>query len=103
MVGQVMQAHVPINVSCSSDLTNYIAAFLIGAGEYCYFGCGNWRSEGNDTEPLTWRPEHDKILGAPTGQAVYKAGVWTRSFSSGTDVMFDTTTNEGTIKWGKDM
>ena len=28
-VGQVMQAHVPINVSCSSDLTDYISAFLI--------------------------------------------------------------------------
>ena len=26
-VGQVMQAHVPINVSCTSDLTDYIAAF----------------------------------------------------------------------------
>ena len=52
-VGQVMQAHVPINVKCTSDLTDYIAAFLIGAGEYSYFGCGHWLSQGDDTEPLT--------------------------------------------------
>ena len=31
-IGQVVQAHVPINVSCSSNLMDYIAAFLVGAG-----------------------------------------------------------------------
>ena len=30
-VAQVVQAHALINVSCSIDLTDYIAAFLIGA------------------------------------------------------------------------
>ena len=99
-VGQVMQAHVPISVKCTSDLTDYIAAFLIGADEYSYFGCGNWLSEGGDTEPFTWRPEYDKPLGAPKGPAKYKAGIWTRSFASGTNVMFDTKTNKGIIKWG---
>ena len=99
-VGQVMQAHVPISVRCTSDLTDYIAAFLIGAGQYSYFGCGNWVSERDDTEPLTWRPEYDKPLGAPKGPAQYTAGVWTRSFASGTEVMFDTKANKGTIKWG---
>ena len=89
-VGQVMQAHAPISVSCTSDLTDYIAAFLIGAGEYCYFGCGNWNSIGDDTEPLTWRPEYDKPPGAPRGPAKYNAGIWTRSFASGTKVTFDT-------------
>ena len=53
-VGQVVQAHVPINVSCSSNLTDYIAAFLVGAGQYSYFGCGQWRSTG-DTRPVIWR------------------------------------------------
>ena len=99
-VGQVIQAHVPVKVKCTSDLTNYMAAFLIGAGEYAYFGCGDWNAEGDDTTPLTWHPEYKKPLGAPKGPAQYKAGVWTRSFTSGTDVMFDTKTNKGTIKWG---
>ena len=98
--GQVMQAHVPVGVPCASDLTNYIAAFLIGAGEYAYFGCGGWHAEGDDTKPLTWRSEYDKPLGAPNSSAKYRDGVWTRSFASGTEVTFDTKENKGTIKWG---
>ena len=77
-------------------------AFLIGAGEYSYFGCGDWCAEGDDTKPLTWLPEYDKPLGTPKGPAQYNAGVWTRSFASGTEVMFDTKTNKGTVKWGAD-
>ena len=100
-VGQVIQAHVPERVPCSSDLTDYIATFLIGAGEYCYFGCGNWTAKGEETEPLTWRPEYDKPLGAPKGPDQYNSGVWTRSFASGTEVMFDTNQNKGSIKWAK--
>lgn len=100
-VGQVMQAHVPVKVPCKSDLTDYIAAFLIGAGKYCYFGCGNWYAEGNDTTPLMWHPEYDKPLGDPIGPAKYEAGVWTRNFSSGTKVMFDTNTKKGRIDWSQ--
>ncbi len=29
--GQVIQAHVPVDIPCTGDLTDYIAAFLIGA------------------------------------------------------------------------
>ena len=100
--GQVVQAHVPVRVPCTSDLTNYIAAFLIGAGDYAYFGCGNWHAEENDTSPLTWRSEYDKPLGVPKGPANYTNGVWTRSFASGTEVTFNTKGNKGAIKWGKD-
>ena len=98
-VGQVMQAHVPVNVPCTGDLTDYIAAFLIGAGEYSYFGCGDWYAEGDDIKPLTWRTEYSKPLGAPKGPAQYNAGTWTRSFASGTSASFDTKTNKGTVKW----
>ena len=99
-VGQYVQAHVPISVSCSSDLTDYIAAFLIGAGElYSYFGCGTWNATGNDTSPLTWRPEYDKPVGPPKFPALYYSGVWSRSFALGTSVTFDTKTNKGTIEW----
>ena len=96
-----MHAHVPVNVPCSGDLTDYIAAFLIGAGEYAYFGCGDWLSEGDDTRPLTWHPEYDKPLGAPKGPAQYKDGVWTRAFALGTRVSFDIKTNKGTIDWAQ--
>ena len=101
-VGQVVQAHVPVGVKCSSDLTDYIAAFLIGAGEYSYFGCGHWNVEGDDTSPLTWRAEYDKPLGAPKGPAKYDNGTWTRSFASGTEVMFDAKAKKGTIKWSEE-
>lgn len=100
-VGQVVQAHVPVGVSCTSDLTDYMAAFLIGAGKYCYFGCGNWNAEGNNTTPMTWHADYDKPLGDPTGPAKYEDHVWTRSFASGTKVTFDTKSNKGSIKWGQ--
>ena len=100
-IGQVVQAHVPITESCLGDLTDYLAAFLIGAGKYAYFGCGMWSSSGTDTRPFTWRPEYDKPLGAPKGLAQYNSGVWTRSFASGTEVTFDTTTSKGKITWAQ--
>ena len=76
-VGQVVQAHVPITVSCSSDLTNYIVAFLIGAGQYLYFGCSQWCSE-RKVLPAAWHIEYDKPLGAPKGPAQYVSGVRSR-------------------------
>ena len=97
-VGQVVQAHVPINVSCSSDLTDYIAAFLVGAGQYSYFGCGQWRSTG-DTRPVIWRKEYDKPIGSPLSSAQYVSGIWSRSFSLGTNVTLDIKTNKGSINW----
>ena len=99
-VGQVTQAHVPVKEACTGDLTNYMAAFLIGAGKYCYFGCGHWNTQNDDNSAFLWKPEYDKPLGAPNGPATYKNGVWRREFSRGTTVEFDTSTNTGTIKWG---
>uniref|UniRef100_A0A1X7VF50 Uncharacterized protein n=1 Tax=Amphimedon queenslandica TaxID=400682 RepID=A0A1X7VF50_AMPQE len=99
-VGQVIQAHVPVKEDCAGDLTNYMAAFLIGAGKYCYFGCGHWNTQNDDKSAFLWKPEYDKPLGAPNGPATYKNGVWRREFSRGTTVEFDTSTNTGTIKWG---
>lgn len=98
-VGQVYQARVPVVVSCSTDLTDYIAAFLIGAEKYSYFGCGLGFTVGNDTAGVVWLPEYDKPLGMPKGPAVYTNGVWTRSFASGTEVSFDCKGNKGSIKW----
>ena len=97
---QVIQEHVLITQDCNGDLTNHIAAFLIGAGEYSYFGCGVWSTFNNDTSAFVWKPEYDKPLGAPNGPATYKNGVWRREFSRGTTVEFDTSTNTGKIEWG---
>ena len=98
--GKVMQAHVPVGVDCAGDITNYMAAFLIGAGKYCYFGCGEWNAEGDDTKPLTWREEYDKPLGEPE-PAVFKDNVWTRKFSKGTVATFNISSKTGKITWGK--
>ena len=99
--GKVMQAHVPIYANCKEDVTDYMAAFLIGAGKYSYFGCGNWTLTGDDNEPWYWRPEYDYPLGDPVGPPSYVSGVWKCSFASGTEVMFDTSNNKGTIHWSK--
>ena len=98
--GKVVQAHVPVSVDCTGDLTNYMAAFLIGAGKYSYFGCGKWNSVNDDTKALTWRPEYDKPLGEPIGSATYSNNIWSREFAKGTKVEFDVSTNKGTITWG---
>ena len=97
--GKVMQAHVPVGIDCTGDLTKYMAAFLIGAGKYSYFGCGEWQAIGKDSKPLTWREEYDKPLGEPESPE-YHNNMWSRRFSKGTLVTFDTKTNTGTIKWG---
>ena len=97
--GKVVQAHVPIFIDCRGDLTDYIAAFLIGAGKYCYFGCGRWNATGDDDYSWHWRPEYDYPLGEPAGPASYVNGVWKRKFSLGTEVRFDTSTNKRTVKW----
>ena len=102
--GQVIQAHKGLSMKpsgCSGDLTDVIAAFLIAASENCYFGCGGWNTRGNDTDPLTWRKEYDMPLGEPLGSATYQKGIWMRQFKRGTKVTFDTSTNKGSIQWGK--
>jgi hypothetical protein len=86
------------------EITNSLAAFLIGAGEGSYYHCSRgWISNSSfpdaDDEWLTWREEYDRPLGAPTGPAVKTGAVYTRGFASGTHVRFDTTTNTGTITW----
>lgn len=99
--GKVMQAHMALGTPCEGDITDFLAAFLIAMGNYTYYGCGNWSTVGNDSSSFFWRPEYDKPLGAPLAPALYTDGVWRRQFSSGTRVTFDTSTNKGTIEWGK--
>ena len=98
--GLVMQAHL-FGTDCKGDITSGLAAFLIGAGKYCYYGCGKWNAKGDDNEPWYWRPEYDYPLGEPVSPPSYVSGMWKRSFASGTVVTFDTSNNKGTIRWSK--
>lgn len=98
--GQVVQTH--IQGDCTRDLTDYIAAFLIGADKGAYFGCGPWSTTGDKDSAFHWHPVYDKPLGAPKAPARYDKGtkMWSRQFASGTNVTFDAGTNKGTIQWG---
>ena len=97
--GHLCQAHAGYrgteHSSNCEDITDVLAAFLIGAGEHSYFGCS--RGWYFDTWNH-WNSEYDKKLGAPKGDGVKQGSVWTRSFASAT-VKFDTTTNKGEITW----
>ena len=102
--GKLVEAHVGgFHGGCKNEsgLLHFLAAFLIGAEEYAYFGCGPWFTDGTDFVNSTWHSFYEKPLGEPLGKAVKVDDVYSRSFKSGTKVTFDTKTNTGTIDWGK--
>jgi len=82
-------------------MTDTAAAFLIGAGEFSYYGIGKWISPDVDDVEMRWCPSlFERALGRPMADAVKtQDGVWKRAFASGTNVEFDTNTNKGTIEW----
>lgn len=84
-----------------------MAAFLVGAGPYHYYGLGGWHGTGkNGNFSEHWMPGvFDRDLGAPTDDATYDPATneWTRSFASGTVVRFNAMTNAGDISWGSDL
>jgi hypothetical protein len=88
------------------DISNVLAAFLIGASENCYFACSSdWQIDPGYpsvmSDWMTWHEEYSKPLGLPHGPAVKKSGVWSRVFGAGNvTVTFDTGSNVGNIAWG---
>ena len=105
--GYLVQAHVGVNTDVSTTcgcacMTDTLAAFLIGAGENCYYGSGLWISPSLPDVQQRWCPPlFEKPLGAPLADATKDgSGVWHRAFKSGTKVQFDTKSNKGTIAWG---
>lgn len=99
--GSVCQAHAGYHgdehASHCADITNVLAAFLVGAGKYSYFACSTgWYYASWDH----WNAEFDGPLGEPLAPATKVDGVWTRQFASGTQVRFDTSNNTGVIAWG---
>jgi Hypothetical glycosyl hydrolase family 15 len=108
--GQMVEAHAGDLESGSDNhcenITNALAAFLIGAGPNSYFACSNAVWTSNPAWPaerdawLDSRPEYEKSLGVPQGNATKTAaGVWQRLFASGTRVEFIVATGAGRIEW----
>lgn len=98
--GVVFQAHAACGSQDPEDPFEQtkLAAFLVGAGKYAYYMCGGWAGAAN----LTWPALYDLPLGEPLSNATLDSeGVYHRSFSKGTNVAFDTKTNNGTIAWAK--
>jgi hypothetical protein len=81
-----------------------IAAFLIGVGPYQYYGLGGWSGTGRDGNfSEHWIPGvFDRALGEPLADPTYDAATytWSRSFKSGTKVVFNAKTNKGGTTWG---
>merc|ERR1711862_807879 len=99
--GKMFQAH--LHGPCPEDATdpvtiNNLAAFLVAAGPYSYYMCGGW-----DNASTEWYPVYDFPLGEPLSNASFNGGIYSREFSHGTKVTFDTNTETGTIDWGSSI
>lgn len=101
--GHLCQAHAgyhgPEHSSHCKNITDVLAAFLIAAGKYSYFGCSTgWYIDSWQH----WNAEFDLPLGEPVSAAELKGDVWSRQFKSGTVVSFNITGSKGTIQWAKE-
>ena len=78
-----------------------VAAFLVGAGEFHYYGMGGWQ-DGFVRSKHWVEGVFGRRLGEPD-DAVYdqSTATWTRTFKGGTKVTFDTKGNKGAVVWGK--
>lgn len=102
--GWLVQAHVGVNytgTTCGCECMNdVVAAFLIGAGEYSYFGSGAWITGSLEEVTRQWCPAlFERPLGRPLADATLVDGLYTRHFETGTWVEFDTSTNKGMMHW----
>ena len=84
--------HQPNSTEGVADL----AAFLMVARRYTYFGCSNWE------DVPTWPSVYDRPLGAPLGPAVQDSdGTWRRRFQRGTNASINFGTHVAHIEWGQ--
>ena len=102
--GHLVEAHTGARAGqgiCHSDENSLegiadLAAFLLAAQEYSYFGCSSWE------DVPTWPAVYDKPLGAPLGQATQDSdGTWHRNFARGTKVSLNYNKKTANIEWGK--
>lgn len=100
-LGKVVLAHAQCGGG-GAAITDSLAAFLVAAGPYSYYGCSNGWSVQTDPITQAWRPEYNQALGVPRGPAVKVSGIYRRTFiheAGATEVTFDTTEKEGFIRW----
>eukprot|EP00483_Globobulimina_turgida_P003808 UN03816 len=101
--GILVEAHAGYQQDGSDNycknIINSLSAFLIGAGEYSYYGCPHQNAWYIEPDWIRDHPEYHKALGKPDGEAVLKDNVYTRTFASGTKVSFNVNSNVGTIQW----
>lgn len=103
--GYLVQAHAGVDSAPSTKgcndlaaMTDVVAAFLIGAGEYSYFGSGPWISPNlADVEQRWCDSLFARPIGRPLGAASLDGHVYRRSFAAGTNVTFNTQNNRGHI------
>ena len=76
----------------NKNFTDLVGAFLIAAGDNCFFGYGGF------WEAPAWMNFYDVPIGDPQGEAIYErtTGIWYRDFEH-VSVTFDTGTNRSTI------
>ena len=85
------------DVSSATFQTEY-AAFLMFAQKWTYHICGSWCG----SDPV-WPKAFDMPLGAPLANATAtdaSGDIWTRKFTSGTQVFFCKSNVTGWVKWG---
>eukprot|EP00040_Diaphanoeca_grandis_P032714 m.198979 g.198979 ORF g.198979 m.198979 type:complete len:408 (+) comp32715_c0_seq5:211-1434(+) len=94
---KLCEAHVTIGSDCT-NITQPLAAFLIGVGRLGYFGCGKWHVSDNTGGvhcDNTWFYNASRGLHTTTDNCTF-----TRTFASGSVATWDGSSNSGSIAWG---
>eukprot|EP01052_Picozoa_sp_SAG31_P007693 SAG31_NODE_371_length_16628_cov_3.741943_1_plen_391_part_00 len=80
--------HDPHNFTSECE-SRFVAMFLLAVEEGAFIGCNGWHAD------------FAKPLGAPTTKALSNGTMMTRTFSSGTRVVWDVERNDGAIQWAR--
>ena len=76
---QEVRSGLPVVVHAPGNMKDNLAlaTFLLGQGDYSYFGTSNGWTDGG----WNWHPEYDVVYGKPLGAATQNASGWSREFS----------------------
>ncbi len=78
-----------------------LAAFLIAANEYSYYGCTDGWTLQDGWDEIWQNPDYQKALGEPKSEAIYdnETQIYRREFASGTKVWMDWQWQSFCIQW----
>ena len=100
--GVLVEARMNGEKDNCTDITDSLAAFLMVAEKYSYYGCSSgWFVQDHW---LDWHQEYDKPLGPPLGPGIKINNTWYRQFASGTNVTLKVLANGtmiGNIQWSQ--